>query len=57
MTSISVPARLYRQPSLRIVKPDEVSSFVRPLTTRRRSLRSLRERALYDRLYIRHQIV
>ena len=57
MTSISVPARLYRQPTLRIVKPDEVSSFVRPLTRRRRNLRSLRESALYDPLYIRHQIV
>jgi hypothetical protein len=57
MTSISVPARLYRQPTLRIVKSDEVSTFVRPLTKRRRTLRSLRERALYDPLYIRHQIV
>lgn len=57
MTSISVPARLYRQPTLRIVKPDEVSTFVRPLTRRRRTLRSLRENALYDPLYIRHQIV
>ena len=57
MTSISAPARLYRQPTLRIVKPEEVSSFVRPLTKRRRTLRSLRERALYDPLYIRHQIV
>jgi hypothetical protein len=57
MSSISVPARLYRQPTLRVVKPDELSSFVRPLPRRRRTLRSLRERALYDQLYIRHQIV
>ena len=57
MTSISVPARLYREPTLRIVKPDELSTFVRPFRKRRRTLRSLRERALYDRLYIRHQIV
>lgn len=57
MTSISVPARLYRQQTLRVVQPDEVSTFVRPLLKRRRTLRSLRERALYDRLYIRHQIV
>jgi hypothetical protein len=57
MTSISVPARLYRQQTLRVVQPDEVSTFVRPLLKRRRTLRSLRERALYDPLYIRHQIV
>ncbi len=57
MTSISVPARLYRQQTLRVVKPDELSGFVRPLTRRRRTLRSLRERPLYDQLYIRHQIV
>ena len=57
MTSISVPARLYRQQTLRIVQPEEVSTFVRPLMKRRRTLRSLRERALYDQLYIRHQIV
>jgi hypothetical protein len=57
MTSISVPARLYRQQTLRVVQPDEVSTFVRPLLKRLRTLRSLRERALYDPLYIRHQIV
>ena len=57
MTSISVPVRLYRQQTLRVVKPDELSGFVRPLTRRRRTLRSLRERPLYDQLYIRHQIV
>jgi hypothetical protein len=57
MTSISVSTRLYRQPALRVVHPDEVSTFVRPLTKRRRSLRAQRERALYDQLYIRHQIV
>lgn len=57
MTSISVPARLYREPTLRVVKPDEVSTFVRPLLKRRRTLRSLRENSLYDQLYIRHQII
>jgi hypothetical protein len=57
MTSISVPARLYREPRMRIVKPEELSTFVRPFTRRRRTLRSLRDRALYDQLYIRHQIV
>jgi hypothetical protein len=57
MTSISVPARLYRGPTLRIVKPDELSTFVRPISRRRRTFRSLREHARYDRLYIRHLIV
>ena len=57
MTSISVPARLYAKPTLRVVETDEVSTFVRPFRKRRRTLRSIRERALYDPLYIRHQIV
>jgi hypothetical protein len=57
MTSISVPARLYAKPALRVVETDEVSAFVRPFRKHRRSLRSIRERALYDPLYIRHQIV
>ena len=57
MTSISVPARLYSKPTLRVVQPEEVSTFVRPLLRRRRNLRSLRESAVYDQLYIRHQIV
>jgi hypothetical protein len=57
MSTISVPARLYRRPTLRIVKPDELSTFVRPLSMRRRTLRSLREQDRYDRLYIRHQIL
>jgi hypothetical protein len=42
---------------MRIAKPEELSTFVRPFTRRRRTLRSLRDRALYDQLYIRHQIV
>jgi hypothetical protein len=57
MTSISVPARLYAKPALRVVETDEVSAFVRPFRKRRRTPRAIRERALYDPLYIRHQIV
>jgi hypothetical protein len=57
MTSISIPTRLYRRPTLRIVKAEELSPFVRPFRRRRRTLRSLRENVLHDRLYIRHQIV
>jgi hypothetical protein len=57
MTSISVPARVYRGSTLRIVKPEELSTFVRPFSRRRRTLRSLREQGRYDQLYIRHQIV
>jgi hypothetical protein len=55
MSSIPIPAPLYRRPTLRIVRVEEKSPFVRPLQ-RRRTLRSLREQILCDPQYSRQHI-
>jgi hypothetical protein len=59
MSSIPVPAPLYRRPPRRAAeaKEAEEARFVTPLRRHRRTVRSLREQILSDPLYIRHQII
>ena len=56
MSSIPIPAPLYRRPTLRIVTAEEQPLFVRPFRRRRRTIRSLREQVLCDPQYFRHHI-
>jgi hypothetical protein len=57
MSSIPIPAPLYRRPTLRIVRIDEHSAAVRPFRRHRRTIRSLREQILCDPQYSRHHIL
>ena len=59
MSSIPVPAPLYRRPTLRIVAADEetTTTFVRPFRRRRRTIRTLREQVLCDPQYSRQHIL
>jgi hypothetical protein len=57
MSSIPVPAPLYRRPTLRIVGADEVPALVRPFRRRRRTIRTLREQVLCDPQYSRQHIL
>jgi hypothetical protein len=59
MSSIPVPAPLYRRPTLRIVSRDDepTAALVRPFTRRRRTIRSLREQILCDPQYSRQHIL
>ena len=57
MSSIPIPAPLYRRPTLRIVAADEQPSVVRPFRRRRRTIRSLREQILCDPQYSRHHVL
>jgi hypothetical protein len=55
MSSIPVPAPLYRRPTLRIVAADDTP--VRPFRRHRRTIRTLRERILCDPQYSRQHIL
>jgi hypothetical protein len=58
MSSIPVPAPLYRRPTLRIVSRDEEpAKLVRPFNRRRRTIRSIREQILCDPQYSRQHIL
>jgi hypothetical protein len=57
MSSIPIPAPLYRRPTLRIVRADEESAVVRPFRRRRRTIQSLREQILCDPQYFRYHII
>jgi hypothetical protein len=58
MSSIPVPAPLYRRPTLRIVAPDEeTTTFARPFRRRRRTIRTLREQILCDPQFSRQHIL
>jgi hypothetical protein len=56
MSSIPIPASLYRRPTLRIVTADE-PALVRPFRRRRRTIRSLREQILCDPQYSRQHVL
>jgi hypothetical protein len=57
MSSIPVPAPLYRRPTLRIVRSaEEQPELVRPFRRRRRTVRTLREQILSDPQYCRHHV-
>jgi hypothetical protein len=53
MSSIPLPAPLYRRPTLRIVTHEE-PVFSKPFQRRRRTIRSLREQILCDPQYSRY---
>jgi hypothetical protein len=57
MSSIPVPAPLYRRPTLRIVTAEEEQELVRPFRRRRRTIRTLREQVLCDPQYCRQHIL
>jgi hypothetical protein len=58
MSSIPLPAPLYRRPTLRIVAAhEETTTFVRPFHRRRRTIRTLREQVLCDPQYSRQHIL
>ena len=60
MTSVPVPAPLYRRPLHAVseaAKGSDDARFVAPFRRRRRTPRSLRDQILSDPLYIRHQII
>jgi hypothetical protein len=57
MSSIPVPAPLYRRPTLRIVASEPEHEVVRPFRRRRRTLRSVREQVLCDPQYCRSHIL
>jgi hypothetical protein len=59
MSSIPVPAPLYRRPTLRIVSRDErpAAALVRPFSRQRRTIRSVREQILCDPQYSRQHIL
>jgi hypothetical protein len=57
MSSIPVPAPLYRRPTLRIVRAEEQPELVRPFRRRRRTIRTLREEILCDPQYCRHHVL
>ena len=57
MSSIPIPAPLYRRPTLRIVRAEEQSAVVRPFQRRRRTIRSLREQILCAPQYSRQHIL
>jgi hypothetical protein len=58
MSSIPIPAPLYRRPTLRIVAPDEkTTTFVAPFRRHRRTIRTLREQVLCDPQYSRQHIL
>jgi hypothetical protein len=56
MSSIPVPAPLYRRPTLRIVRSEEQPELVRPFRRRRRTIRTLREQVLCDPQYCRYHV-
>jgi hypothetical protein len=57
MSSIPVPAPLYRRPTLRIVSTEPGPEVVRPFLRRRRTIRTLREQILCDPQYCRYHIL
>jgi hypothetical protein len=57
MSSIPIPAPLYRRPTLRIVRAEEQPGVVRPFQRRRRTIRSLREQVLCDPQFSRQHIL
>jgi hypothetical protein len=57
MSSIPVPATLYRRPTLRIVTAEQEQENVRPFSRRRRTIRTLREQVLCDPRYCRQHIL
>jgi hypothetical protein len=57
MSSIPIPAPLYRRPTLRIVASQPEPQAVRPFRRRRRTIRTLREEILCDPQYCRHHIL
>jgi hypothetical protein len=57
MSSIPVPAPMYRRPTLRIVAMEQGSKAVRPFRRRPRTIRTLREQILCDPQYCRHHIL
>ena len=54
MSSIPVPAPVYRRPTLRIVTAHQEPVFSKPFQRRRRTIRSLREQILSDPQYYRY---
>jgi hypothetical protein len=56
MSSIPVPAPLYRRPTLRIVSKEQEPELVRPFRRRRRTIRTLREQILCDPQHSRQHI-
>ena len=57
MSSIPVPAPLYRRPTLRIVSTEQEPEVVRPFQRRPRTIRTLREQILCDPQHSRQHIL
>jgi hypothetical protein len=57
MSSIPIPAPLYRRPTLRVVRVEDEPTLVRPFRRRRRTIRTLREQILCDPQYSRQHIL
>jgi hypothetical protein len=57
MSSIPVPAPLYRRPTLRLVSAEQEPEVARPFRRRRRTIRTLREQVLCDPQYSRQHIL
>jgi len=57
MSSIPIPAPLYRRPTLRVVSKDDQPALVRPFRRRRRTIRTVREQVLCDPQFSRQHIL
>ncbi len=57
MSSIPIPAPLYRRPTLRVVRAEEEFALVRPFRRRRRTIRTVREQILCDPQFSRQHIL
>jgi len=57
MSSIPVPAPLYRRPTLRIVSKEQEPELVRPFRRHPRTIRTLREQILCDSQFSRQHIL
>jgi len=57
MSSIPIPAPLYRRPTLRVVSKDDQPALVRPFRRRRRPIRTVREQILCDPQFSRQHIL
>jgi hypothetical protein len=57
MSSIPIPAPLYRRPTLRVVNTDDQPALVRPFRRRRRTIHTVREQILCDPQFSRQHIL
>jgi hypothetical protein len=57
MSSIPLPAPLYRRPTLRVVTAEQEQESAPRFRRRRRTIRTLREQILCDPQYCRYHII